>query len=72
MVSVVIAFRLTRSIVNAFSSELGHNLGLNHHSFKQNKYVMEPSVNLAHYDLSPGNADYIRRKVVNSRNCGWY
>ena len=54
-----------------FAHELGHNLGLNHHNFRSGRYVMEPTVNNAYYDFDPGNANYVRNKVVYSNKCGW-
>lgn len=55
-----------------FAHELGHNLGLRHLGVRYGKWVMEPSVNLAPYDLEPNNAVAVRNKVVYSSSCGWY
>jgi len=55
-----------------FAHELGHNLGLNHLGGTWGRWVMEPRVNFAPYDLHPSYADYVRNKVVFSSSCGWY
>lgn len=55
-----------------FAHELGHNLGLNHLSSTNGYWVMEPSVNMAPFDLTPTHASNVNSKVVQSSSCGWY